>query len=136
MTSIRDAAAMGHERGETTAQLAVLVPIVFAVFLVGVHLASYAYASHVANVAALRGAQRASAQATTAVGIVAGLSEIERVTHELGSTLVVAPRVMLEGDSVRAQVSLKVAKVVPFLPHIVTRTAWAAREDFLRSQDR
>jgi len=124
-----------NDRGETSIQVVVLVPIIFTILFLGVHVAALAHGAQVANAAATRGAHVAAASnsETPAASV---LREVDLVVTELGSRLGSVPVVSATSDKVRVTVVLRVQSVVPFLPNSVTRSAWASRERFIMEQDR
>ena len=123
-------------RGETSIQAVLLVPLVFGFFFLGVHAASVAYGSHVATIAAGRGAQMAAAASTQGPDIVAALNEVERVVKELGAKMSATPGIRIDSESVTVNVTLDIQRVVPFLPSRVSRNAHVSRERFIMEQDR
>lgn len=123
-------------RGESTVQMVLIFPLLLTILFVGAHLTAYARGAQVANAAATRGVQVAAAVQPDAEGTWSALREIDTVVSDLGYRSAAAPSVEVGPRTARVTVSLVVQRVVPFLPGIVTRTAQAPREVFLRSQDR
>lgn len=123
------------DRGETSIQVVVLVPIIFSILFLGVHMAALAHGAQVANAAATRGAYVAAASPSD-IPIATVLREVDQVVTELGSRLGSVPAVSSTPDKVRVTVALRVQSVVPFMPNTVTRSAWASRERFIMEQDR
>ena len=125
-----------HDRGETSIQAVLIVPIVLGIFFLGVHATALAHGSHIAGAAAIRGAQVAAFSGTTGNDVVKALSEVEKVVTDLGTHMSVAPAIRIENKTVTVTVSVEVQSVVPFLPRSVSRTATVSREQFLQEQDR
>lgn len=125
-----------HDRGETSIQTVLLVPIMLTILFVGIHVGSLARAGQVAGLAAFRGAQMAAAADGSAGQTVEVLREIDRTITELGSRASTAPRVLIGPRAVRVSVTVDVEQIVPFLPVSSTRSVTVARETFLREQDR
>ncbi len=127
---------INNERGEVSIQAVLLVPIILMMFLIGVHMATFAHAAHIANLSASQGAQGAATSSGYAQDTVRVLNEIERTVTDLGSRMSTAPRIFVGTDDVTVTVTLKFSPLVPFLPHSVTRTVVMPRERFMREQDR
>jgi hypothetical protein len=125
-----------YSRGETSIQAVLLVPVVFGIFFLGAHAASLAYGSHVATIAASRGAQATASVSEQGTEMVVALNEVERVIRELGAHMNTPPRIRMDRESVTVNVTLDIKRIVPFLPVQVSRTAHVARERFVMEQDR
>jgi hypothetical protein len=125
-----------NDRGETSIQAVLLVPVVFGIFFLGAHAASIAYGSHVATVAASRGAQMTAAVSSQGSEMVMALNEIEQVVRELGANMTTPPVIRIDSESVTVNVTLDIQRIVPFLPTQVSRTASVARERFVMEQNR
>ena len=125
-----------NSRGETSIQAVLLVPVVFGIFFLGAHAASLAYGSHVATIAASRGAQMTAAISGQGTEMVAALNEVEQVVRELGAHMNTPPKIRMDNESVTVNVTLDIQRIVPFLPTQVSRTAHVARERFVMEQDR
>lgn len=123
-------------RGETTAQAVLVVPVILTILFMGAHVTAYVRGSQVANAAALRGAQTAAAVEADAAGMWSTLREIDLVVSDLGFRTASTPTVEVRARDARVSVSLVIDRVVPFLPGVVTRSAFVPREIFLREQDR
>lgn len=123
-------------RGETTVQAVLVVPVILTILFVGAHVTAYVRGSQVANAAAVRGAQVAASVEPDATGTWSALREIDAVVADLGFRTAAAPAIEVGPRNARATVSLVIHQIVPFLPNVVTRSAWVPREVFLREQDR
>lgn len=124
------------QRGETSVQMVLVFPLLLTILFMGAHIAVYARGSQVANTAAARGVQVAAAAGPDADGLLATFREVDTVVSDLGHRAAAAPRVEVGSQSARVTVSVRIQRIVPFLPETVSRTAEMPREIFLRSQDR
>ena len=101
-----------------------------------VHFAVLAHASHVAQLAAQRGAQIAA----TADGSPDVLSDAQRssaqTVSELGGNLAASPRLEYTSTLMGMTVELEIQSIVPFLPTRVQRTVWVSNERFMLEQER
>lgn len=126
----------GNSRGETSIQVVLLVPVVLGLFFLAAHAAVLAHGAHVANVVATRGAQASAGVKEPGLEMVTALNEMEHVVSDLGAHMSDAPSIYIGPSTVIVTVTLKVQRVVPFLPNTVTRTARMSREKFIMEQDR
>jgi hypothetical protein len=123
------------ERGETSAQLAVMAPVlVFLVFGV-VHAASLWMGGQFASVIAGHGA-RAVTTGETGRTFSAVADAVERSAHEFGVMLSAPPSVEVSGHSVSVTASIRIPRIVPVFADSVSRTVTVAREEFLTEDDR
>lgn len=125
-----------RNRGETSIQAVLLVPAILGIFFLSVHATALAHGGHIANAAAIRGAQIAAFSNNEGNDVVRALNEMEQVVSDLGSHMYSAPSLEIGSKSVRVTVKVAVQSVVPFLPTSVTRSAIVSREQFLMEQDR
>lgn len=124
------------DRGETSLQTVVLVPVVFLVVFMSFHVGAIFHNTHVAELAALRGAALASGLSPSLDAQQRAISEVQRVTADLNSTLLDPPNVSFRHDGVHVTVRLKVAGPISFLPQTATAKVWTPWETFKREQDR
>ena len=68
-----------RNRGETSIQAVLLVPAILGIFFLGVHATALAHGAHVANAAAIRGAQIAAFSNSEGNDVVRALNEMEQV---------------------------------------------------------
>jgi hypothetical protein len=124
---------MKLERGEVSAEAALVVPVVFAVLLMGVQASILFHTTTVATASAAQGAAAAAAAGGSAV-----LGEkVATVTAvELGGRLTVTPHVEVLESSVAVSVRLDVPHVIPGFPTAVERKVVEARERFVDEDDR
>lgn len=126
----------GNDRGETSTQAVLIVPVVLSLLFVSAHLAVLSHASHIAQLAAQRGAQTAAtADGSTEIMQLAQVQS-QRTVADMGGHVVGLPRVISAPRIMGMTVELSVNGIVPFLPTHVTRTAWVSKEEFLMEQDR
>ena len=125
-----------RNRGETSIQAVLLVPVVLGIFFLGVHATALIHGTHVANAAAIRGAQIAAFSNSEGNDVVRAMNEMEQVVSDLGSHMYSAPSLEIGSKSVYVTVSVAVQSIVPFLPTSVTRSATVSREQFLMEQNR
>ena len=130
------AAFPGGDRGETSIQTILLVPVVLGILFVVVHSAALAHAGQVASRAANRGAQLAASSDGTSESNFFVRQEIQRTISELGNTLESVPQITAYGGTVNVSVRISVSRIVPFLPHRISRNASAPLERFVEEQDR
>lgn len=119
-----------HERAETTIQTVVLVPIVFLLTLMCFHLGSLFHQSHIAELAAIRGASVASGLDISSQSSSQARLEIRRVVTELGSHLASEPSISYENRGVQVTVRIRSSTALSFLPSVATAEVWQPMELF------
>jgi hypothetical protein len=122
-----------RDRGETTAQLVVVVPVVVMCVMIALQLAVHAHVAHVATAAAAHGAAVAATPAGTPA---AGGAAARQMARELGAELAGAPAVQVSDGIVSVRVQLNVPSVIPLFPSIVGREVVEPRERVLREWQR
>jgi len=121
------------ERGETTAQAVLAVPVLLLFLLFGIQVTLY---FHTAQLAAL------AAQDGAIAGAVVGGSEIHAITAAIKSAVEqrasagIAPVAHLAGGVIEVEVMLRVPSIVPLFPSSVTRSASEPLERFISEVDR
>lgn len=125
-----------NHRGETSAETAVLAPVLFVIVFSVVQLASYWMASQTAIAAATRGARAASMVTNDRDSVRAGLAAVEQTITELRGELSAPPVVAFHGRNVRVKVQVATAAIVPFITHTVHRTIDMPREEYVHEKDR
>lgn len=133
---IRRTSRHENNRGESSTQTVIVVPVVLTVLFLAVHLVILGHASHVAQVAAQRGAQVAAVSNGSINGFQQATQLSRNVVSELGGTLGSSPVIHRSEKTVGVTVHLVTQELVPFLPNSVYRTVWVAKEEFIREQDR
>jgi len=122
-----------RDRGDATAQLVIITPILVLLIFMGVQAAIYFHAANVAAAAASQGAAAASPRAATAGD---GAAAAQQLIADLGGNPA-GPPVVSEADGfVSVTVSIDVPSIVPFFPESVSRTALEPRERFVPESDR
>ena len=119
-----------HERAETTIQAVVLVPIVFLLTFMCFHLGSLFHQSHIAELAAIRGASVASGLDISSQSSSQARLEIRRVVTELGSHLVSEPSISYENRGVQVTVRIRASSALSFLSSVATAEVWQPMELF------
>ena len=124
------------DRGETSIQVMVLVPVILSIFFLCVHAAAMSHGGHVASLAAIRGAQLSASSNGTSFSTAVVRSEVLRTVSELGNTLESDPQVLRYQGTVQVTVRVLIPRVMPFLPTSVRRSATVPLERFIEEQDR
>ena len=124
---------VGRDRGDTTAQIVVLMPILLLLVLLVVQVALWYHTGNIAQAGAARGAA-AGAPATATAG--AAMSAATQTVLENGGLITSAPVVDLGDRIVVVTVELVVPHVVPFFPSTVTRAQLEPRERFMPEDER
>jgi hypothetical protein len=119
------------DRGEAIVGYVVLVPVVLLVLLLGIQAAVY---FHAANIASHAGARSVAVASRRGSGSAQGVLEAQSVIAESGS-VPLSVRV-IETDTVRAEITVRVDRVVPFFPDRVTRIVSAPKERYLTEDQR
>lgn len=125
-----------NDRGETSIQVVLLVPIILSMFFLCVHAAALSHGGHVASLAAIRGAQLSASSNGASLSNAVVRSEVLRTVSEMGNTLESDPQVSWYQGTVRVTVQVLIPGVVPFLPTSVRRSAIVPLERFIEEQDR
>jgi hypothetical protein len=101
-----------------------------------VHFAVFAHASHVAQLAAQRGAQIAST-ADGSVDVLSNARQISiRTVAELGGHISQSPQIHHTSFLTGMTVAVEIQRIVPFLPTRLERTVWVSNEQFIMEQNR
>ena len=108
------------ERGETTAQVVLAVPVLLLFLLFGIQISLYFHTAQIASIAA---------QEAAIAGAVAGSNEIEalavavRSVAELHASEGKTPIVRMGERTIEVEVLLRVPTVISLFPAFVTRSA-------------
>jgi TadE-like protein len=132
MTGRQGARRHHDERGDSTTQVILMVPVLMLLVLVGVQSAMWFHAANVAQVAASRGAGAGSAAGG---GAGAATSEAQSVVVENGGSLA-GVNTGISGDMLAVTVSVDVPHLVPFFPNSVSRTQREPLERFISEVER
>ena len=125
--------ATSGDRGETTTQIVVLVPVLMLLVLLVVQASLWYHTANVAQAGAARGAA-AGAPAWASAG--SASEAAVRTVGENGGHLVGQPVVVVGDRTVQVSVTLAVPQVVPFFPRVVTRIQLEPRERFIPEDQR
>lgn len=118
------------ERAETTIQSVVLVPIVFLVAFMCFHLGSLFHQTHIAELAAIRGASIASGLDISSQSASQARLEIRRVVSELGSRIASEPIISYKNQGVEVTVQIQASSAISFLPTSASAQVWRPMESF------
>ena len=124
---------MNFDRGETTTQVLLGVPVVFTLLLMAIQGAVF---FHTANVASVAAAQSAAAGAAVDGGILPALDQAARTIAELSGQSYSLPHAVITTNEVVVTVRLRVPKVAPFFTFTVTRVAHEPLERYISEIDR
>ncbi|MCU1398982.1 MAG: hypothetical protein JWN62_2091 [Acidimicrobiales bacterium] len=122
-----------RDRGEASAQIVILTPLLILLVLLGVQSAIYFHAANVASAAASQGA---TAGAPMNAGAGAAVSVAAQTLHDLAASGASAPSASDSGRTISVRVEVAVLHIVPFFPDSVTRTAIQPKERFIAESDR
>lgn len=112
-----------RDRGSSTVELVILVPLLVLLVLVSLHTVMYFYSSHVAEAAASKGAVAGAAPPSAGGSPARARDAAQAFVADVNSHLVGAPQVVVVGGEVWVTVEVDVPDIVPFLHSSVTRTA-------------
>lgn len=121
------------ERGETTAETVIAVPVVFAVLMIAVHATAFLHGAQVASVAASRGAAVGAARDGSAEAAVAVASETVR---SLSSRAAREPVALVDGEWIEVSVWIDVPPIAPFLPRTAVRSVREPLERYRYEDER
>jgi len=121
------------DRGEATAQLVILTPILILLVFLGIQAAIY---FHSANVAAAAASQGAAAGSRRGSGIAEATAAAQQTLADLGDSGEAQTSAEQDAAFVRVTVQVDVPRVLPFFPETVSRTAVEPNERFVPESDR
>jgi hypothetical protein len=124
---------MKLDRGETTTQVLLAVPVVFSLLLLAVQTAVY---FHTANVASIAAAQGAAAGAAADGGVISALDATARLIAELSAESSEVPSISFSDSEIAVTVHLRVPQVAPFFGLTVTRVSHEPFERYVMEGDR
>lgn len=121
-----------RERGETTTQIVLLVPIVVTILMIAVQSAIYFHTSAVAGAAASHGASAAAVQGEPIDAVAQlGREAAQDILMDAGVSRSRVPDVIVSAETVSVGVEVEVPRIVPYFPHTVRRVATEPRERFI-----
>ena len=121
------------ERGETTAQVVLAVPVLLFFLLFGIQVSLYFHTAQIASIAA---------QEAAIAGAAAGSNEIEalavavRSIAELHASEGKTPIVRMGERTIEVEVLLRVPTVISMFPAFVTRSASEPLERYVYEDER
>jgi Flp pilus assembly protein TadG len=121
------------DRGEATAQVVILTPLLLLLVFLGIQAALFFHAANVATAAAAAGADAGSRLGGTEH---AAIQAADQSLAELGAADRGSTVAELTSATVSVSVVVSVSRVLPFFPGSVTRTAVEPRERFLPEPER
>ena len=124
------------ERGEVSAQIAVLAPVLFLLAFLAVQASSLWMAAQTASIAARRGARAASMAIDRGNLFLVAAESAETTASELGSRLAAPPRVTVGVSAVAVSVTVRVGSSGPLVPDHVTRSVTLPLEQFVGEDGR
>lgn len=124
------------ERGETSAQVAIVAPVLFMCVFLVFHVAAYWMSALTASAAATRGARAASMVTQSGNARVIALAAVEDTVDELGSRLDGPPRIEIQNDRVLVSVTVRVPGLVSHLQSEVSRSVQMRLERFVQESGR
>ena len=124
---------MKIDKGETTTQVLLGVPVVFSLLLMAIQGAVF---FHTANIASVAAAQSAAAGAGVDGGVLPALDTAIRTIAELSGESFAQPQAVVTTDEVVVTVRLRVPQVAPFFSLTVTRVAHEPRERYISEVER
>lgn len=121
-----------RDRGETTTQIVLVVPIVVSILMIAVQSAIYFHTSAVAGAAASHGASAAAVRGDTIDAVThLGREAAQLVLAEAGVRHSLLTDVIVSTETVSVGVEVEVPRIVPYFPRTVRRVATEPRERFL-----
>lgn len=121
------------ERGETSAETVIVVPVVFAVLMIAVHAAAFLHGAQVAAVAASRGAAAGAVRGGTSEEAVAVASA---TVVSLSSRTAREPVALVDGEWIEVSVWIDVPPIAPFLPRTAVRSVREPLERYRYEDER
>ena len=122
-----------RDRGEATAQLVIITPILILLVFLGIQTAIF---FHAANVAAAAAAQGAAAGSRRGAGTADAISAAEQTLGDLGVSTRASASATTGGSFITVTVEVEVSRVLPFFADTVGRTATEPIERFVSESDR
>ena len=121
------------DRGETSIETVLAVPVVFGILMLGVHASLWWHGAHLATAVAAHGA---AAGARYAGGAAAAIDVAVRAAAGLSGRVVGTPQAVVAGDEVVVTVRVAVPRLTPLLPAEVVRAAHEPVERFVPEPER
>jgi len=120
-----------RDKGETSAQVVLIVPVIILVLMLAIQAGLYFHTSNVAGAAAAQGATAASSvNMTSSVAVQQGQSSASNFVMAAGAQLFATPLVVVSAGMVSVTVQVKVPRIIPFFPSSVGRSVIEPLERF------
>jgi hypothetical protein len=121
------------DRGETTAQAVLAVPVLLLFLLFGIQITLYFHTSQLAAIAAQDGAIAGAAVGGSEIHAIAAVA---KSAAELRASEGKTPVVRMGISEIQVEVLLRVPSILPLFPKSVTRSASEPLESFVLEVDR
>ena len=122
-----------RDRGDATAQVVILTPILILLVFLGIQTAIF---FHAANVASAAAAQGAAAGSRRGAGAGEAISAADQTLADLGVSTRASATSSGGANVVTVTVEVEMSRVLPFFPDSVTRSATEPIERFIPESDR
>ena len=120
-----------RDRGEVSAQVVLVIPVIILLMMLAIQAGLYFHASSIAGAAAAEGAAAASvARIPSEVAARRGQRAAENLVIEAGGHTTSAALVAVNTETVTITVEALVPRIIPFFPSSVRRTVIEPREHF------
>ena len=120
-----------RDRGEVSAQVVLVIPVVILLLMLAIQAGLYFHASSIAGAAAAEGAAAASvARLPSEVAARRGQQAAENLVFEAGGQSPAVALVAINTETVSITVETLVPRIIPFFPSSVRRTVIEPRERF------
>ena len=120
-----------RDKGETSAQVVLVVPVIILVLMLAIQAGLYFHTSNVAGAAAAQGATAASSvNITSSVAVQLGQSSASNFVTSAGAQLFATPLVVVSAGMVSVTVQVKVPRIIPFFSSSVGRSVIEPLERF------
>ena len=120
-----------RDKGETSAQVVLVVPVIILVLMLAIQAGLYFHTSNVAGAAAAQGATAASSvNITSSVAVQLGQSSANNFVTAAGAQLFATPLVVVSAGMVSVTVQVKVPRIIPFFSSSVGRSVIEPLERF------
>ena len=121
------------DRGETTAQAVLAVPVLLLFLLFGIQVTLYFHTAQLAAIAAQDGAIAGAAVGGSEIHVIAA---VVKSAAELRASEGKTPVVRRGNSEIQVEVSLSVPSILPLFPTSVTRSASEPLERFVLEAER
>ena len=126
-----------RDRGETSAEAVLVLPVLILLVMVVLQSALYFHTAHVARAAAAEGAVAAASHSVPGSSVTnTGAERAAFFATEAGGRIEGAPSAEFSDGLVRVRVTLRVPSLVPFLATRVTRDATEPKERIVAEIER